>query len=86
MKIRRGTYHEYLGMDLDYSEPGVFKVSMIPYIDKIFKDFPEEVKSVRRRHTLTICSRSETRMTQNTGLCLRSKLWRSITRWRNCCT
>ena len=40
VKIRR-----YLGMDLDYSEPGVFKVSMIPYIDKIFKDFPEEITS-----------------------------------------
>ena len=28
-------------MDLDYSEEGVFKVSMIPYIDKIIEDFPE---------------------------------------------
>jgi len=45
MKIRRGTHHEYLGMDLDYSEPGVFKVSMIPYIDKIHEDFPEEITS-----------------------------------------
>ena len=45
MKFRRGTHHEYLGMDLDYSEPGVFKVSMIPYIDKILEDFPEEIKS-----------------------------------------
>ena len=41
VKIHRGTHHEYLGMDLDYSEPGVFKVTMIPYIDKIFEDFPE---------------------------------------------
>ena len=45
VKIRQGTHHEYLGMDLDYSEPIVFEVSMIPYIDKIFEDFPEEITS-----------------------------------------
>ena len=39
--LTRGDKHEYLGMDLDYSEKGVFKVSMIPYIDKIHEDFPE---------------------------------------------
>ena len=32
-------------MDLDYSEPGVFKVTMIPYIDKIHEDFPGEIAS-----------------------------------------
>ena len=45
VKVTRGDVHEYLGMEFDYSEPGVFKVSMIPYIDKIFEDFPEDIKS-----------------------------------------
>ena len=45
VKINRGAKHEYLGMDLDYSEKGVFKVSMIPYIDKIHEDFPEDITS-----------------------------------------
>ncbi len=35
--------HDYLGMDLDYSHPGVFKVSMTNYIDKILEDFLEEI-------------------------------------------
>jgi len=30
-------------MDMDYSEPGVLGVSMIPYIDSIEKDFPEAI-------------------------------------------
>ena len=30
-------------MDLDFSENGVFKCSMIPYIDTIFSDFPEAI-------------------------------------------
>jgi len=30
-------------MDLDFSEKGVFGVSMIPYIDTILDDFPEEI-------------------------------------------
>ena len=48
----RGPKHTYLGMDLDYSEKGVFKVSMIPYIDKIHEDFPELIsKSAPAPHT-----------------------------------
>ena len=39
----QGKKHDYLGMDLDWSEPGIFKVSMIPYIDTIHQDFPEVI-------------------------------------------
>jgi hypothetical protein len=45
VKLKRGKKHEYLGMDLDYSEDGVFAVTMIPYIDSIHEDFPEEITS-----------------------------------------
>ena len=41
--VHRGHKHDYLGMDLDFSENGVFKCSMIPYIDTIFSDFPEAI-------------------------------------------
>ena len=34
---------EYLGMNLDYTSPGEVKISMIPYIDNILKDFSEEI-------------------------------------------
>ena len=45
VKLNRGKKHEYLGMDLDYSKDGVFKVTMIPYIDSIHEDFPEAITS-----------------------------------------
>ena len=41
--VRRGKQHDYLGMDLDFSEDGIFKCSMIPYIDTIHEDFPEAI-------------------------------------------
>ena len=37
--------HDYLGIDLDYLERKKLKVSMIKYIDKIFKGFSEEIGS-----------------------------------------
>ena len=42
----RGLVHDYLGMDLDYSGKGVVKISMIKYVDKILKVFPEEIGKV----------------------------------------
>ena len=43
--VSGGETHDYLGMDFDYSTKGVVKVSMIKYLLKIFKDFPEIIKS-----------------------------------------
>ena len=43
ISITCGKHFTYLGMQLDYSEPGIFGVSMIPYIDSILEDFPEEI-------------------------------------------
>ena len=43
MTVNRGTVHDYLGMDLDYSEPGTATVSMIKYLRKIKEEFPEEI-------------------------------------------
>jgi len=45
MTIRRGPVHDYLGMDLDYSESGTAIVSMIKYLRKIFVDFSEDITS-----------------------------------------
>jgi hypothetical protein len=41
--VHRGDVHDYLGMDLDYSEKGVVKLSMIKQREKVFADFPEDV-------------------------------------------
>jgi hypothetical protein len=47
MTIDRSEKFEFLGMQLDYSEPGVFSVDMILYIDEIIKDWPEAITKSR---------------------------------------
>jgi hypothetical protein len=46
LTVTRGHVHDYLGMDLDYSDPGKLKVAMIKYIKKILTDFPEAITSI----------------------------------------
>ncbi len=41
----KGKVHDYLGIDLDSMEKKKLKVSMIKYINKIFKGFSEEIGS-----------------------------------------
>jgi hypothetical protein len=43
LTVHTGSVHDYLGVDHDYSEKGVVKLSMLKHIDKIFNDFPEEI-------------------------------------------
>ena len=43
--ISRGRVHQYLGMDMDWSQQGTLIVSMIKYLQKIIKAFPEVIKS-----------------------------------------
>ncbi len=44
MSITRGIKHRYLGMDLDYSEPVSFKVSMVDCFDEMFEEFQETIE------------------------------------------
>ena len=41
--MHTGSVHDYLGVDHDYSEKGVVKLSMMKHLEKIFQDFPEEI-------------------------------------------
>ena len=41
----RSQKHDYLGMDLNFTEKGEIGLSMIPYIDMRIKDFSEKIKS-----------------------------------------
>ena len=45
MEVWRGEVHKYLVMVLDYSKKVSVKVSIINYIVRILKYFPEEIKS-----------------------------------------
>ena len=46
LNVTRGPHHDYLGMTIDFSEPGSVKFSKIPYISKILTGFPEKITGV----------------------------------------
>ena len=39
MTVKRGKVHEYLGMTIDYSEPGQAKVTILNYVEEILTAF-----------------------------------------------
>ena len=39
VKVKRGKEHEYLAMDFDYKKPGVVKIKMQKYIEKMLDEF-----------------------------------------------
>jgi hypothetical protein len=43
MVMHRGGSNDYLGMNLDFTEPGVFQVDTIKYIEAVLDNFPEEI-------------------------------------------
>ena len=44
MNISRGNIYENLGTNLDFSETGEIKTTMIPYIEETVKDLPSAMK------------------------------------------
>jgi DNA polymerase II large subunit len=43
LTITSGKIHDYLGMTIDYSEPGFVKLDMTDYVNKILDEMPEEM-------------------------------------------
>jgi hypothetical protein len=43
LTMNRGRLHDYLGMTLDYSEPGHIKLNMVDYVDKILAEIPKDM-------------------------------------------
>ena len=43
LTIHRGKIHDYLGMDMDWSEDGQVSISMIEYLSKLLDDFIENI-------------------------------------------
>ena len=41
--VNRGDVHDYLGMDLSYSQKGKLYVSMIKYLKKVFTASPAKI-------------------------------------------
>jgi hypothetical protein len=38
-----GPVHDYLGMDLNFSQPGIAQISMIKYMTKVIDNFPKKI-------------------------------------------
>ena len=43
LSSRRGKLHNYLGMNLDFSDKENTQVSMVPYLINVINEFPEEL-------------------------------------------
>ena len=39
MKVCRGKIHQYIGMTLDFTQPGEVKVTMLPYMQEIISEY-----------------------------------------------
>ncbi len=46
LNTTRGNFHDYLGMNIDFSTPGEVSFEMTKYIDKIISAFPEKITGV----------------------------------------
>jgi hypothetical protein len=44
----RGKIHEYLRMELDYTEDGIVKIGMIKYVENMLKEFPGKLRSTEK--------------------------------------
>ena len=44
VKAKRGTKHNYLGMTLDYTSPGILKIDMTEYVKSMREEFPQKIK------------------------------------------
>ena len=44
VKVSRGKRHDFLGVDLDFSSDGDFKIDMAKYATKMTEDFPDDGK------------------------------------------
>ena len=51
VKATKGPVHDYLGMTVDFSEPGIVKIDMIDYVTKMCEEFPVDLSQVRHVST-----------------------------------
>ena len=51
MKIYRGKIHAYLGMTLNFSEPVEVKITMILYVEEMFKELSNHDDTVKTSST-----------------------------------
>ena len=71
LAFHRGKRHDYVGMDLDYSEPGKVKISTIKYLHRILEGFPELIKRGVTTPAADTCLMCKRKARQN--YCLKSK-------------
>jgi hypothetical protein len=46
LSVKRGNVHDYLGMELDFSDEGSFIVNMEQYFNEVLEDLPEDMDGI----------------------------------------
>ena len=61
--MSRGKLHQYLGMDMDFSEKGKLKMSKVPFLKKTIKEFPEAITGTATtpaaEHLFKVCDEED---------------------------
>jgi hypothetical protein len=61
--VHRGSVHNYLETDLNFSQPGIVQISMINYTTKVIYDFPQKITTTcatsAADHLFTVCNEKE---------------------------
>ncbi len=61
--VHHGPTQDYLGMDLNFSQPGIAQISMIKYMTKVIDDFPKTITILcatpAADHLFTVCDEQE---------------------------
>jgi hypothetical protein len=65
LNTTRGYFHDYLGMNIDFSTSGEVSFEMTKYIDKIITAFPEKLRECHPLQRATIYSKSVRRRKQS---------------------
>ena len=48
IKVNKGPKYEFVGMTLDYSQPGKLIVNMVDYVEKMLKDFEYKIEKIAK--------------------------------------
>ena len=57
LKITRGRYHQFLGMNFDFSKEGEVRITMRDFVKKIVEDFPDGGKKQETHQLWTFSSK-----------------------------
>ncbi len=81
--MHTGRKHDYLGVDMEFTDDGLLEVSMFKYLQNVIEEFPEKITG--RAATPAAGHLFDVRDEKDKhDRWRRNELWHSTTRWHNC--